>query len=142
MQLYFAGFEDFVFMGKDFFSGREHKFISVLQAMQTPLNILFGSFADVVFKCENAPLAIMGSIGVVGASLFYWNLYQRLMLLNRVDGVKMVRLALVCILCVCLQTSGEATMFTGVFPTSSFMYFYFLMASLSNNNHSGDYICK
>ena len=133
LQLYFAGLEDFVFMGKDFFSGRENVFMEALGRLQTISDYLFGNVGRSEFtNAHNAPLAIMCSVGLFGVILFYWNLAKRLIRLNKITDSTVARMALICILAVCIQTSAEAAMFLGIFPTSVFLYFYFLMASSSD----------
>ena len=130
LQLYSSGFEDFIFMGKDFFSGREDTFIAALDSLRTLPDYLFGNVGKTQFgNAHNAPLTIMRSVGLFGIMLFYWNFCKHLIHLNKMANSSTSRIAIICILGVCLQTSAEAAMFLGIFPTSAFMYFYFLLAS-------------
>lgn len=140
LQLYWAGFEDFVFLGKDFFSGRQNTFIYYWESLKTPLHYLFGNIGFLSFaNALNGPLAVFCNVGFVGFLLFYWNLGDKLLFLNKMAYSQKSRLAMVCILGVCLQASAESLMFLGVFPSSAFVYFYFLIAS-SNEQHSMDLI--
>lgn len=130
LQLYFADLENFEFMGKGFFSGRQDTFVYYLSELKSVSHYLFGNVGSAAFEnAHNAPLAIMCSTGLFGAALFYWNLAKRLISLNRIADSTIARMAIICILGVCIQTSAEAAMFLGIFPISVFMYFYFLMAS-------------
>ena len=132
--LYYSGFEDFVLLGKDFFSGREDTYVYFLNMLQKPSHYLFGNIGFVAFRnAHNGPLAIFCNVGLIGLVLFYWNFAHHLSFLNTNADSRTSRLAMVCILGVCLQTSAEALMFLGVFPASAFMYFYFLMASCKQN---------
>lgn len=129
MYLYSSGWSG-IFLGKEIFSGRIGVYNEYLNLLDTKYYLLFGNLGEVQFaNAHNAPLSIMSSIGIVGLVITYFSYYLHLVKMNKNALTPISRLAIVCLLCMFIQSCAEATFFTGVYPSISFMFLYTVLAN-------------
>lgn len=121
--------ENFVFLGKTFFSGREHVFEAYLSKMDTWLHYLVGNFGEFSFQnAHNGPLAVYAATGVIGVLLtygFYWRAIIRIN--SNETGIS--TLCVACLLGIFIQSSAEAAVLLGSFPLVVFISTIFLLAN-------------
>lgn len=139
LALYRSGYKDITLMGKSLFSGRQGTFLDYLSLLRTPFQWCVGNLGEANFaNAHNAPLAHLCSTGLIGASLFYGMILNKMLKSAGNSTTKMQRTALICILGFFLQSSGEASIFLGGFPGSVFIYLLFLCMQEEND---ADSIC-
>ena len=133
LALYRHGFSNITLMGKILFSGREYTYISYINQLNSPMRWLFGNLGETLFSnAHNAPLMIICSIGLLGLVLTYHGFVRNLIILNNEALEPANRVAIACILGVCVQSCGEALMFSGVFPSIGFMYVFMMLSAYSD----------
>ena len=132
LALYRNGFNNLTLLGKQLFSGRQYTYTEYLNQLNTPYRWLFGDLGETLFSnAHNAPLMILCSIGLVGLFVTYYGLIRNLIILNNGALYPQNRVAIACILSVCIQSCGEALMFSGIFPSIGFMYIFMTLAGQS-----------
>lgn len=120
---------EFIFLGKKFFSGREHVYEEYLSKLNSWFHYLLGNFGESSFQnAHNGPLAIYASIGAIGLLLTY-SLYWRA--INRINsnGTIVSTICVACLLGIFIQSSGEAAALLGGFPGIVFVSTIFLLAN-------------
>lgn len=139
LALFRSGYADITLMGKSLFSGRQGTFLDYLSLLHTPLQWCVGNLGEAnLANAHNAPLAHLCSTGLIGTSLFYGMMLNKVLNSTKNSSTKMQRTALICILGFFLQSSGEASIFLGGFPGSVFVYLLFLCMREEND---ADNIC-
>ena len=137
LALYRNGFNNVTLLGKQLFSGRQYTYTEYLNQLNTPYRWLFGDLGETLFSnAHNAPLMILCSIGLVGLFVTYYGLIRNLIILNNGALYPQNRVAIACILSVCIQSCGEALMFSGIFPSIGFMYIFMTLAGQSKVNRT------
>lgn len=132
LALYRNGFNNITLLGKQLFSGRQYTYTEYLSQLNTPYRWLFGDLGGTLFSnAHNAPLMILCSIGLIGLFVTYYGFIRNLVILNNDAHYPQNRAAIACILSVCIQSCGEALMFSGIFPSIGFMYIFMLLARQS-----------
>lgn len=128
-------------MGKLLFSGREITYVEYLNKLNTSTKWVFGDLGGTIFtNAHNAPLMILCSIGIVGLIITYWSFAKNLIEINNSSKNSINRVAIACVFSVCIQSCGEALMFSGVFPGIGFMYIFMLLASQDFSNKNNEII--
>ena len=127
--LFNSGFRDIAIGDKNLFSGRQETFMTYLNFIRTPLQVLFGNVGEVTFSnAHNGPLAIFCSTGLVGCATFYYVFIKRIITANQYASSSINHVAVICILGFVIQTSGEASILLGGFPGSPFICSLLLLA--------------
>lgn len=117
------------FLGKTLFSGRQFIYMRSLELLDNPIRLLFGNYDAMKFaNAHNAPLTILCTLGVIGFINSYYSYTKQLISINGRATTDSAKIAIVMILCIYLLSSVESLMFTGVFPSISFMLFYVVLA--------------
>ena len=128
LRLFEGGYADLMLMGKNLFSGRQDTFRDYLSLLHNNVQWLIGNLGEAGFaNAHNAPLAHVCSTGLIGAILFYGVLLKKT-LESSVNNSIISRTALICILGIYIQSSGEASIFLGGFPGIEFVYILFYLA--------------
>ena len=126
--LFRNGFAGLMIMGKDLFSGRQGTFTDYLSLLHTDFQWIVGNLGEAGFaNAHNAPLAHLCSTGLLGATLFYGMILKKTLACCENDN-PVARTALICILGLFIQSSGEASIFLGGFPGIEFVYVLFYLA--------------
>lgn len=130
LMIYRYGLSNVQILGKSLFSGREYTYMEYLSKMDSIEKWFVGDLGGTVFSnAHNAPLMIVSSIGIVGLIAVYSGFLKNLISINNEADNPTRRIAVACILSVCVQSCGEALMFSGIFPSVGFVYIYMLLAS-------------
>ncbi len=134
LNLYKSGFNNIKFLGsKSFFSGREIVYEKIFSCFDNIGVLLFGDLDSFKFSnAHNAPLTIVASLGIICGVVVYHYFTNNLMSLNKSANTPLSRISIVCILGVYIQSSTESLMFTGTFPSITFMYIYLMLAENTN----------
>lgn len=128
LTLFRKGYADLMIMGKELFSGRQGTFMDYLSLLHTDFQWIVGNLGEAGFaNAHNAPLAHLCSTGLLGASLFYGMMLKKTLACCENDN-PVARTALICILGLFIQSSGEASIFLGGFPGIEFVYVLFCLA--------------
>lgn len=128
LTLFRKGYADLMIMGKELFSGRQGTFMDYLSLLHTDFQWIVGNLGEAGFaNAHNAPLAHLCSTGLLGASLFYGMMLKKTLACCENDN-PVARTALICILGLFIQSSGEASIFLGGFPGIEFVYVLFYLA--------------
>lgn len=115
-------------MGKSLFSGRQGTFTDYLSLLRTNFQWIVGNLGEASFaNAHNAPLAHLCSTGLLGTILFYGMMLKKTLACCENDN-PVARTALICILGLFIQSSGEASIFLGGFPGIEFVYVLFYLA--------------
>lgn len=123
-----GGYADIMIMGKALFSGRQRTFIDYLSLLHTNFQWIVGNLGEAGFaNAHNAPLAHLCSTGLLGITAFYGMMLQKTLACSENDNL-VARTALICILGLFIQSSGEASIFLGGFPGITFVYILFYLA--------------
>ena len=131
--LYRSGFEDLMIMGKSFFSGRQDTYVDYLSLLHTDFQWIFGNLGEAGFaNAHNAPLAHLCSTGILGSTLFFGMILKKALGCSENDN-PVARTALIGILGLFIQSSGEASIFLGGFPGIEFVYVLFYLAGRKGN---------
>lgn len=136
---YIAGYANFIIMDKTLFSGRQVGYIKYLSMLESTVNYLFGNFAESRFQnAENAPIAILSSIGMFGVVTFYSFFLHLLFKINTSSTTQMRNICIICILGIFVESSTEASFFLGGFPGIIMMSSFFLLGNYSDPDESID----
>lgn len=128
LTLFRSGYADVMIMGKDLFSGRQGTFMDYLSLLHTNLQWIVGNLGEAGFaNAHNAPLAHLCSTGLFGTILFYGLILKKTLACCE-NNNPVARTALICILGLFIQSSGEASIFLGGFPGIEFVYVLFYLA--------------
>ena len=128
LMLFRSGYADLMIMGKSLFSGRQGTFTDYLSLLRTNFQWIVGNLGEASFaNAHNAPLAHLCSTGLLGTILFYGMMLKKTMACCENDN-PVARTALICILGLFIQSSGEASIFLGGFPGIEFVYVLFYLA--------------
>lgn len=129
LYLFHSGFDNFTFLGKQFFSGREITYRQFLVQLSSPIRWLFG-VPDIHFtNAHNAALSIISSIGLIGFASTYGCFLKRLFVLDKENIDAEQKIAIVSLCCIFIQTSAEALMLVGYFVSTLFIYIFLLVAN-------------
>jgi len=116
-------------LGKPLFSGRDFVYRENLALLTNNFYWLFGNYGMAkLSNAHNAPLCILCSFGLVGTSVVYWNYGKRLIQINVNASSYYSRMCIACLMSLFIQSSMEAVMLTGVFPSIAIIYFFTLFA--------------
>ena len=128
LMLFRSGYADLMIMGKSLFSGRQGTFTDYLSLLRTNFQWIVGNLGEASFaNAHNAPLAHLCSTGLLGTILFYGMMLKKTLACCENDN-PVARTALICILGLFIQSSGEASIFLGGFPGIEFVYVLFYLA--------------
>jgi len=128
LKIFKSGYADLVIMGKELYSGRQETFSDYLSLLRTSFQWIVGNLGEAGFaNAHNAPLAHLCSTGLLGTSLFYGMMLKRTLDCTE-NKNPIARTALICILGLFIQSSGEASIFLGGFPGIEFVYVLFYLA--------------
>lgn len=128
LTLFKSGYTDLMLMGKELFSGRQGTFTEYFSLLDTNFQWLVGNLGEAGFaNAHNAPLAHLCSTGLLGTTLFYGMMLKKTLACCNNDN-PIARTALICILGLFIQSSGEASIFLGGFPGIEFVYVLFYLA--------------
>lgn len=128
LMLFKNGYADLMIMGKELFSGRQGTFTDYLSLINTDFQWIVGNLGEAGFaNAHNAPLAHLCSTGILGLIFFYGMMLKKTLTCCENDN-PVARTALICILGLFIQSSGEASIFLGGFPGIEFVYILFYLA--------------
>lgn len=128
MALFRSNYADLTIMGKALFSGRQETFVDYLSLLHNKFQWIVGNLGEASFaNAHNAPLAHLCSTGLLGTILFYGMMLKKTLACCENDN-PVARTALICILGLFIQSSGEASIFLGGFPGIEFVYVLFYLA--------------
>lgn len=134
MALFRSNYADLTIMGKALFSGRQETFVDYLSLLHNKFQWIVGNLGEVGFaNAHNAPLAHLCSTGIVGTVLFYGVMLEKTLACCKNNNL-VTRTALICILGLFIQSSGEASIFLGGFPGIEFIYVFFYLAGTGDNS--------
>lgn len=131
--LFKSGYADIMVMGKNLFSGRQGTFTDYLSLLHNNVQWIIGNLGEAGFgNAHNAPLTHLCSTGILGTLIFYG-----LMLMKTLKATEkkseVARTALICMLGIFIQSSGEASIFLGGFPGVEFVYILFYLMNEEEN---------
>lgn len=117
-------------LGKSLFTGRENTYMAYLAFLRRPWNWLVGNLCEVGLQnAHNAPLAVLCSLGAVGALLYFGLFYHTIWTNNSAVNHPTARTAVAALLTICVASCGEAAMFLGGFPGVSFMVLFLWLST-------------
>ena len=135
--LYRVSSNSIMVLGKSFFTGRENVYIGFLRLINDPVKILFGNLTEAGLQnAHNAPLAVICSIGLVGAALFYWLICSLLYHSKQVQYNTQRNIALFAVWGILVGSSFEASLFLGGFPGVVFVFTVFVLLGWNNQDLS------
>lgn len=121
--------ENIEIMGKTLFSGRQNSFLDYMGGLDTKSAWLFGNLDLYMFQnAHNGPLAIVSSIGIIGAIGFFAIVIGRLLQLNKKAFNMMAKTAIIVLIACFIHSCGEAALLLGGFPGITFMYTFYILA--------------
>ena len=89
-----------------------------------------GNLCEVSLQnAHNAPLAVLCSLGVIGAVLFFGLFYRAVWTNNTAINHPTARTSVAALLAICVASCGEASMFLGGFPGVGFMFLFLWLSN-------------
>ncbi len=126
-------------LGKSLFTGREDTFLSYLSYLRHWWNWLVGNLCEVSLQnAHNAPLAVLCSLGLIGAVLFFGLFFRTVWKNNTAVSHPTTRTAVAALLAICVASCGEASMFLGGFPGVSFMFLFLWLSNYRGDDRASE----
>ena len=123
-------------LDKTFYSGRQFIYQNLIFSQKSLTDLLFGNLEKYQFNnATNAPLTLFLSLGLVGLLTSFVVFTRRVLILNDQAGTHAQRSAIVCILCLFIESAAESFMFTGQYPGICIVYFMILLMSNAQEEH-------
>ncbi len=132
LMLFRSGAADTVILGKTLFTGRQVTYREYLALLENGVQWIVGNLCEAgLNNAHNAPLAHLCSTGLFGTVLFYGMMLKKILTCTENENPAS-QTALLCLIGMFMQSSGEASLFLGGFPGSVFVYIFFCLAGRSD----------
>ena len=129
-------------LGKSLFTGREDTYTMYLSKLSRPWHWFVGNLCESGLQnAHNAPMAVLCSLGLIGAVLFFGLFFHVVWVNNAAVTHPTARAAVAALLTVCVGGCGEASMFLGGFPGVSFLFLFMWLSNYRPTSEEGASKC-